>query len=92
MKVGKVYVTCCACGPFDMTSSLQKGLQAVATLHAQYRMAGDIMRLANMLIYDGRLRAGSQAVEEACLKLELPPMRLVALPPWLQEARPPISL
>lgn len=36
--------------------------EAVAMLGKQYRMCEDIMTLANVLIYDGRLRCGNEAV------------------------------
>lgn len=44
--------------------------EAVAPLAAQYRMNEDIMLLSNRLIYENRLRCGSEAV--AAQALELP--------------------
>lgn len=42
---------------------------AVANLAAQYRMNEDIMLLSNRLIYEGRLRCGSDAVAKQALVL-----------------------
>lgn len=42
---------------------------AVAPLAAQYRMNEDIMLLSNRLIYENRLRCGSEAVANQVLTL-----------------------
>lgn len=43
--------------------------EAVAPLASQYRMNEDIMLLSNRLIYEGRLRCGSEAVAMQALTL-----------------------
>ncbi|KAK3669509.1 DNA replication endonuclease-helicase Dna2 [Recurvomyces mirabilis] len=43
--------------------------EAVATLGRQYRMCEDIMSLSNTLIYDGKLRCGSEDVAQRALQL-----------------------
>lgn len=63
-----------------------RGLQAVVTLRAQYRMAADIMALPNALVYSGALAAGSPAVASRCLKLG--GLAGLGLPPWLQQVGP----
>ena len=52
-------------------------------LRKQYRMAGDIMALANKLVYGDQLLCGSAAVAEAAL--QLPRSCDPGLPPWLRE-------
>ncbi|KAK3720452.1 DNA replication endonuclease-helicase Dna2 [Vermiconidia calcicola] len=42
--------------------------EAVATLGKQYRMCADIMSLSNVLIYDGQLRCGNEAVAQRKLQ------------------------
>lgn len=42
---------------------------SVVPLTRQYRMNGDIMSIPNLLIYDGRLKCGSQAVNEGRYRL-----------------------
>jgi len=42
---------------------------AVTDLSYQYRMNEDIMALSNQLIYEGRLKCGSEAVARRGLKL-----------------------
>ncbi|KAI6784248.1 DNA replication ATP-dependent helicase/nuclease-like protein [Emericellopsis cladophorae] len=46
--------------------------QSVVNLEHQYRMCEDIMTLSNTLIYDGRLRCGTEALKKR--KLEVPDM------------------
>lgn len=55
-------------------------------LCSQYRMADDIMELANELIYEGQMTSASAEVAHRCLSLPSP---LPGLPPWLQEVRCP---
>ena len=58
--------------------------QAVVTLRAQYRMAADIMALANVMIYNGQLRCATQAVATASLpQLSVPPN--TQLPGWMHQ-------
>jgi hypothetical protein len=57
--------------------------QALITLRQQYRMAGDIMSVANALIYNGQLQCGSEAVEQAVLALDRPTHE--AWPDWLRQ-------
>lgn len=45
---------------------------AVVVLRRQYRMCGDVMGLANELVYGGQLVAGSEQVENAQLELAHP--------------------
>ena len=52
-------------------------------LRKQYRMAGDIMALANELVYGGQLACASAAVADATL--QLPRSCGTDLPPWLIE-------
>ena len=59
--------------------------QAVVALRTQYRMSGDIQRLANTLIYNGRLRCASKSVEEAMLQVDVPQPLRATCPDWLQE-------
>ena len=57
--------------------------QAMVVLRKQYRMAYDIMALANELVYGGQLACSSSVVAEAALQL---PRRCDdGLPPWLVE-------
>ena len=68
--------------------------QALVTLRTQYRMARGIQDLANHLVYNGRLRAGSAAVEAAALEVQ-PPATAVQpqqYPPWLQQVRAGLPL
>jgi len=51
-------------------------------LKAQYRMAADIMLLANTIVYDGRLRCGTDNIAEAVLDLQVMPSQL-SQPDWL---------
>ena len=53
---------------FKLLSETQP--QAVVTLHHQYRMNEECMKLANELIYDGKLVCGSESI--ARRRLELP--------------------
>lgn len=46
--------------------------EAVVNLEHQYRMAGDIMLLSNTLIYSGRLKCGTEAVENQTLQIPDP--------------------
>ncbi len=55
-------------------------------LRQQYRMAADIMALANELVYGGQLRCGSDAVAEAAVQLSSSCND--SLPPWLQQVMP----
>lgn len=57
---------------------------AVVALSLQYRMAADIMHLANTLVYEGRLRCGSEEVAGGRLRLQLPPPPPGGLPEWLK--------
>ncbi|KAG2439348.1 hypothetical protein HXX76_004707 [Chlamydomonas incerta] len=52
--------------------------QAVVTLSSQYRMCADIMALSNALVYNGRMRCGSNAVATA--QLHLPRLPALAAP------------
>ncbi len=56
--------------------------QALVRLCSQYRMADDIMELANELVYEGHMRSASVDVAQRCLILPNP---LPDLPYWLQE-------
>lgn len=60
--------------------------QAVVELTAQYRMAEDIMSLANALVYGGRLSCANEAVAAATLA-QSHPSQVPGLPPWLQQVR-----
>lgn len=51
---------------------IQLILQAVASLTTQYRMAEDIQLLANTLVYNHRLRCGSEAIARQALQIVLP--------------------
>ena len=57
-------------------------VQAVVALSTQYRMAADIMLLANTIVYGGQLTCGSEAV--AARSLALQPGVVGGLPQWLQ--------
>lgn len=46
-------------------------------LTIQYRMNSQIMRVANECTYENRLSAGSQAIANATLRLEHPPVELI---------------
>ncbi|CAI5478109.1 unnamed protein product [Closterium sp. Yama58-4] len=63
---------------------------AVAHLSTQYRMCRPVMALANALVYDGRLKCGSEAVSNARLVLpklgSLLGMGKGGLPLWLQQS------
>ncbi|KAG2453466.1 hypothetical protein HYH02_001687 [Chlamydomonas schloesseri] len=52
--------------------------QAVVTLSSQYRMCADIMALSNVLVYNGRMRCGSEAV--ANTQLHLPRLYTLVAP------------
>jgi DNA replication ATP-dependent helicase Dna2 len=52
---------------FKLLSDVQP--QSVVTLEHQYRMAEDIMSLSNALIYDGRLKCGTEAVATRTLQV-----------------------
>lgn len=56
----------------------------VVPLRAQYRMAADIMLLANTIVYDGQLRCGADHVAEAVLDLQVAPSQ-IGLPQWLTQ-------
>ncbi|KAL0046566.1 hypothetical protein WJX82_003944 [Trebouxia sp. C0006] len=56
--------------------------QMVASLTTQYRMAEDIMLLANTIVYKGQLRCGAEHVAEAMLDLQVAPSQ-VSQPDWL---------
>ncbi|KAL0030927.1 hypothetical protein WJX79_001622 [Trebouxia sp. C0005] len=56
--------------------------QMVASLTTQYRMAEDIMLLANTIVYKGQLRCGADHVAEAVLDLPVAPSQ-VSQPDWL---------
>jgi len=43
---------------------------SVVTLEHQYRMCEEIMTISNTLIYDGRLKCGTEAVAQKSLKVE----------------------
>ena len=58
-------------------------MQAVVALSTQYRMAVDIMLLANTIVYGGQLTCGSEAV--AARSLVLQHGVLAGLPQWLQQ-------
>ena len=58
----------------------------VVALRAQYRMAADIMLLANTIVYDGQLRCGADRVAEAVLDLHLAPSQ-ISHPRWLTQVR-----
>ena len=60
-------------------------MQAVVALSMQYRMAADIMLLANTIVYGGQLTCGSEAV--AARSLALQPGVVGGLPQWLQRVR-----
>ena len=62
-------------------------VQAVVALREQYRMAADIMLLANTIVYDGQLRCGAQAVADASLDLQVVPSQ-VTQPAWLLKVTP----
>lgn len=66
-----------------------RGPQALVRLCSQYRMADDIMELANELIYEGQMSSASAEVAQRCLSLPSP---LPHLPPWLHEVRCPSPL
>ncbi len=55
----------------------------MVVLRKQYRMAADIMALANELVYGGQLACGSAVVAEAAL--QLPRSCESGLPSWLVE-------
>ena len=59
-------------------------MQMVVPLRAQYRMAADIMLLANTIVYDGQLRCGADHVAEAVLDLQVAPSQ-IGLPQWLTQ-------
>ena len=63
----------------------------VVALRAQYRMAADIMLLANTIVYDGQLRCGADHVAEAVLDLQVAPSQ-IGHPQWLNQVslQPPI--
>lgn len=42
-------------------------MQVVVALRTQYRMAEDIQLLANTLVYNGRLRCGTEAISKQVL-------------------------
>lgn len=59
-------------------------MQMVVALRAQYRMAADIMLLANTIVYDGQLRCGADLVAEAVLDLQVAPSQ-TGHPQWLNQ-------
>ena len=61
-------------------------MQAVVTLHVQYRMAEDIQSLANRLVYSGQLQCATW--EQAAAMLRLPGLSAAPAsprPPWLEQ-------
>ncbi|DBA90758.1 TPA: DNA replication endonuclease-helicase Dna2, variant 2 [Trebouxia sp. C0004] len=65
--------------------------QMVASLTTQYRMAEDIMLLANTLVYKGQLRCGADHMAEAMLDLQVAPSQ-VSQPDWLVQVYTSSSL
>ncbi|KAK9824153.1 hypothetical protein WJX72_008129 [[Myrmecia] bisecta] len=63
--------------------------QAVVSLCTQYRMAEDIMTLANVLVYNGQLRCGLRCAATARLHLPIPISLTGAMPEWLQQVVSP---
>ena len=61
-------------------------MQAVVSLPVQYRMAADIMDLANTLFYASALRCGTPAVAEGALAVPRT-AALAGAPAWLQQVR-----
>lgn len=62
--------------------------QALLILRTQYRMARGIQDLANHLVYNGQLRAGSRAVEATVLEVRQPAtgaQQGQCYAPWLQQ-------
>ncbi len=55
-------------------------------LELQYRMCRDIMSISNQLVYNDRLRCGTEGVASACLQL---PRGVGALTGWLRAACDP---
>ncbi|KAK3953683.1 DNA replication factor Dna2-domain-containing protein [Pseudoneurospora amorphoporcata] len=55
----------------------EKHPQSVVNLEHQYRMCEDIMTLSNMLIYNGRLKCGTEALRTT--SLEIPDMDALAI-------------
>ena len=70
----------CSCVDPDQCAC---AVQAVVALSTQYRMAADIMLLANTIVYGGQLTCGSEAV--AARSLALQPSVVEGLPRWLQQ-------
>lgn len=60
--------------------------EAVVMLELQYRMCRDIMSICNRLVYNDRLRCGSESVASARLEL---PRGMGALSGWLRAACEP---
>ena len=61
-------------------------MQTVVILQSQYRMAADIMLLANTIVYRGQLRCGAASVADAMLDLQLAPTQR-SKPDWLTQVR-----
>lgn len=59
-------------------------MQAVVALREQYRMAADIMLLANTIVYDGQLKCGAEAVADATLDLQIASSQMQQ-PHWLAQ-------
>ena len=57
-------------------------MQAVVALSMQYRMAADIMLLANTIVYGGQLTCGSEAVAAGSLALHVL---------WPLQTQPPLA-
>ncbi|KAG7662477.1 dna2 [[Candida] subhashii] len=62
--------------------------ESVCELTYQYRMCEDIMQLSNVLVYDNRLKCGSEAVAKQVLKLPYPD-RLPGSKGWMNDVLDP---
>ncbi|GMH33433.1 hypothetical protein BSKO_01267 [Bryopsis sp. KO-2023] len=64
----------------------------VVPLRVQYRMAADIMSLANTLVYDGSMRCGLERVSKRRLRYRAEDATCInEFPPWIREALDPES-
>lgn len=60
--------------------------QSVAPLRIQYRMASDIMSLANHLVYDGSMESGSESIANRTVHYRTEDSLLISRNPrWMQE-------